>query len=77
MRLALVVSGRISAAERWKWQVLWIGAGALGTVIFLSTDTPVGHLLDIFIIDPQTACFRLYIGNMVVPAILQNPFSVW
>jgi hypothetical protein len=46
----------------------------LGTAIFLSTDTPFGHLFDLFTIDPQTAYYRLYIWQKVGPAILQNPF---
>lgn len=74
MGLALLVYGRMLAGERWKWRALRIGASMLGTAIFLSTDTPFGHLFDLFTIDPQTAYYRLYIWQKVGPAILQNPF---
>ncbi len=74
MGLALLVHGWVLARHRWKWSVLWIGAGTLATILFVSTPTPFGHLFDLFTIDPQTAYFRLYIWNMVGPAILQNPF---
>jgi hypothetical protein len=74
MGLALLIYGRVLAGQHWKWHALEIGAGAFAILLFVSTPTPFGHLFDLFTIDPQTAYFRLYIWNMVGPAILQNPF---
>jgi hypothetical protein len=74
MGVGLLVYGRILARERWKWRALEIGASLLAASLFLSTDTPFGHLFDIFTINPETGYYRLYIWKMIGPAILQNPF---
>jgi hypothetical protein len=71
--LMCLVYSRIFWGQRWKWLVIALGAGLFATVLFLSTDTPFGHLFDFFTIDPQTAYYRLYIWQMVGPAILENP----
>lgn len=77
MGLALLIYCRMFRGQRWKWYPIWISISALAATLFLATDTPFGHLISFFTIDPQTAYFRLYIWNIVGPAILQNPlFSV-
>ena len=44
------------------------------SLVVLNHQHPVRSLVHLITIDPSTAYFRLYIWNMVGPAILQNPF---
>ena len=74
MGLALLAYSRLFPDLRRKWLLLSIAPTVLATSLFLSTPTPFGHLFEYFTIDSTTAYYRLYIWNVVGPAILQNPF---
>jgi hypothetical protein len=73
MGIALIYYCRMLRGRRGKWYVIWTPISLLAVVLFLSTDTPFGHLIQLFTIDPQTAYYRLYIWSIVGPAVLQNP----
>ena len=70
---ALLCYSRMFSGLRSKWVLLWAAIVTGSAVIFVSTDTPFGHLIELFTIDPMTAYYRLYIWRSVGPAILENP----
>ncbi len=74
MGCGLFVYSKIFDAIKGKWIILWSAIFSVFLIIFMSTDTPFGHLIDLLTIDPATAYYRLYIWRSVGPGILQNPF---
>ena len=74
MGLALLAYSRVFTTVARKWEMLWVPALVVVVVLFASTPTPFGHIFELVTLDPQTAYYRLYIWNMVGPAILQAPF---
>ena len=73
MGLGLLVYSRLLPDFAQKWNLLFAVVAIDVAVAFAATPTPFGHIFDLFTIDSQTAYFRLYIWNMVGPAILDNP----
>lgn len=74
MGIGLFVYNKMFTHLNGKWILLWAAIATFSTLIFVSTDTPFGHLIDLFTIDPSTAYYRLYIWRSVGPAILANPY---
>jgi hypothetical protein len=70
----LLLYSRMFAGLPHKWFMLSIIPILTVVSLFLVTSTPFGHLFDLLTIDPMTAYYRLYIWNLVGPAILQSPF---
>ena len=74
MGIGLLVYSRMFTDVPNKWLLLSVPP-VLGAVVLMeSTSSPFGHLFDYLTIDPQTAYFRLYIWNVIGPAVLQSPY---
>ena len=72
--LALAIYNRILAGTRYRWVVL-IGAAAAGTLTaFIVFGDPSGFVFNHFVLDTQTAWFRMYIWQTVSVAIAQSPW---
>jgi hypothetical protein len=74
MGIGLIVYGKVLSSLKGKWILLWAVIATFSTLIFVSTNTPFGHLIELFTIDPTTGYYRLYIWRSVGPAILENPY---
>lgn len=74
MGISLFVYSKLFKSLSSKWILLWAAIAAFCGMIFMSTNTPFGHLIDFFTIDPSTGYYRLYIWRSVGPAILENPY---
>src|SRR5208283_1985620 len=74
MGFGLLIYSRVFPSLPHKWLLLSIVPVVTAVSLFLSTNTPFGHLFELITIDPSTAYYRLYIWQSVGPAILQNPF---
>lgn len=74
MGFGLLIYSQVFPSLPHKWLLLSIVPVVTAVSLFLSTNTPFGHLFELITIDPSTAYYRLYIWQSVGPAILQNPF---
>lgn len=73
MGICLLGYGRMARNWSCKWLLLATPPTAVAIALFVSTPTPFGHIVSLATLDPKTAYYRLYIWNMVGPAILNNP----
>ncbi|HTR15792.1 MAG TPA: hypothetical protein VMI52_02000 [Acetobacteraceae bacterium] len=74
MGFGLLTYGRMVGRLPAKWLLLSAIPASISVILFLSTKTPFGHIFDLMTINPETAYFRLYIWNVIGPAILENPY---
>lgn len=73
MGVCLLVYSRMTRNWKYKWLLLAAPPTAIAIALLVSTETPFGHIISLTTLDPSTAYYRLYIWNMVGPAILNNP----
>jgi hypothetical protein len=70
----LLAYGRLTAGMRGRWMLIFGLASATIAVVFLTVNSPFGHIIDIVTLDPSTGYYRLYIWNTLGPVILDNPY---
>jgi hypothetical protein len=74
MGFGFLAYGRLTAGMRGRWLLIFGLAAAVITVVFLTVNSPFGHIIDAMTLDPSTGYYRLYIWNTVGPIILDNPY---
>ncbi len=72
--IALLFYSRLFKEVPHKWLLLSLPPMLGAVVLIESTNSPFGHLFDYLTIDPQTAYFRLYVWNVIGPAVVQSPY---
>ncbi len=74
LSIGLSVYSKLFRGFRGKWTLAWGLLILILFIFFAATDTPFGHMISLFTLDPSTGYYRLYIWRSVSPFILENPY---
>lgn len=71
---ALLIYNRILAGIRYRWAALIVLAAAGTLTVFIVFGDPLGFVFAHFVLDTQTAWFRIYIWQTASVAVAQSPW---
>lgn len=59
----------------WRWSACWMVLGALGLVVLLTADSPLGWILSHLTLEPESGYFRLLEWNSAFSQISLSPWT--